>query len=102
MVSGILSSFGPSSSRHPYLLRGSRPVLLYMLTGISDNRPDLCDGTYDQFCKNTPQYSNITQILQAAGQADLLSYMNTYWLPDAGTAESFWEHEFNKHGSCQY
>lgn len=65
-----------------------------------NNRPDLCDGTYDQFCTNAPQYTNITDILQAAGQDDLLSYMNTYWLPDAGTTESFWEHEWNKHGTC--
>jgi ribonuclease T2 len=64
------------------------------------NRPDLCDGTYDQFCTNAPQYTNITNILQAAGQDDLLSYMNTYWLPDTGTSENFWEHEWNKHGTC--
>jgi len=62
--------------------------------------PDLCDGTYDQFCSEAPQYTNITDILQAAGQNDLLDYMNTYWLPDQGTAEHFWEHEWNKHGTC--
>lgn len=26
--------------------------------------------------------------------------MNTYWLPNSGTTESFWEHEWNKHGTC--
>lgn len=26
--------------------------------------------------------------------------MNTYWLPNAGTAEHFWEHEWSKHGTC--
>lgn len=26
--------------------------------------------------------------------------MNTYWLPNSGTSESFWEHEWNKHGTC--
>jgi hypothetical protein len=26
--------------------------------------------------------------------------MNTYWLPDRGTAEHFWEHEWRKHGTC--
>ena len=26
--------------------------------------------------------------------------MNTYWLPDRGTLEHFWEHEWNKHGTC--
>jgi len=73
---------------------------VYHPTKNLNNRPDLCDGTYDQFCNNAPQYTNITDILQAAGQDDLLSYMNTYWLPDAGTSESFWEHEWNKHGTC--
>ena len=26
--------------------------------------------------------------------------MKTYWLPDRGAPESFWEHEWNKHGTC--
>lgn len=26
--------------------------------------------------------------------------MNTYWLPNSGTSETFWEHEWNKHGTC--
>lgn len=26
--------------------------------------------------------------------------MNTYWLPNSGTNEHFWEHEWNKHGTC--
>jgi hypothetical protein len=26
--------------------------------------------------------------------------MNTHWLPDRGTLENFWEHEWNKHGTC--
>jgi ribonuclease T2 len=64
------------------------------------SRPDLCDGTYDQFCTSAPQYNNITDILSAAGRTELLSYMNTFWLPDRGSAEHFWEHEWNKHGTC--
>jgi ribonuclease T2 len=63
-------------------------------------RPDLCDGTYDEFCTAAPQYHNITQILKAAGQNELLSYMSEYWLPNRGSAESFWQHEWNKHGTC--
>jgi ribonuclease T2 len=63
-------------------------------------RPDLCDGTYPQYCDAAPQYQNITDILAAAGQMDLLNFMNTFWLPDRGTAEHFWEHEWNKHGTC--
>lgn len=67
---------------------------------VSVFRPDLCDGSYDQFCTEAPQYNNITAILTAAGQDDLLTYMNSYWLPDRGSSESFWEHEWNKHGTC--
>jgi len=26
--------------------------------------------------------------------------MNKYWKNNAGTDESFWEHEWNKHGTC--
>ena len=26
--------------------------------------------------------------------------MRAYWLPDRGTAEHFWEHEWSKHGTC--
>lgn len=26
--------------------------------------------------------------------------MRAYWLPDRGTAEHFWEHEWRKHGTC--
>ncbi|TKA80219.1 hypothetical protein B0A55_04162 [Friedmanniomyces simplex] len=62
--------------------------------------PDNCDGTYDSNCDDTRAYTNITQILQAAGANNLLSYMQTYWVSDSGSAESFWEHEWAKHGTC--
>lgn len=62
--------------------------------------PDLCDGTYPTYCTQAPKYYNITAILTAASQNELLDYMNTYWLPNRGTSENFWEHEWNKHGTC--
>ncbi|ESZ96093.1 hypothetical protein SBOR_3570 [Sclerotinia borealis F-4128] len=62
--------------------------------------PDHCDGTYDSNCDTSRQYSSITNILTAAGQTSLLSYMNTYWVSDDSTNEVFWEHEWNKHGTC--
>ncbi|KAK3075606.1 Ribonuclease T2 precursor (RNase T2) [Teratosphaeriaceae sp. CCFEE 6253] len=76
------------------------------VTGPSDSWtihglwPDNCDGTYDSNCDDSRAYTNITQILQAAGADDLLSYMQTYWVSDSGSAESFWEHEWGKHGTC--
>jgi ribonuclease T2 len=66
----------------------------------SFHRPDLCDGTYPQFCTSAPNYSNISDIISASQNPELLDFMNSYWLPDSGTPESFWEHEWNKHGTC--
>ena len=63
-------------------------------------RPDHCDGTYDSYCDPNRQYKNITAILQAAGATDLLAYMNVYWKDNQGNDESFWEHEWGKHGTC--
>ncbi|KAE9367742.1 ribonuclease T2 [Stipitochalara longipes BDJ] len=62
--------------------------------------PDLCDGSYPQFCTEAPNYSNISDIISASQNPDLLTFMNSYWLPNSGSAESFWEHEWNKHGTC--
>ncbi|CAD6439413.1 c2e0aad9-c602-4579-8915-b5cc87215f2c [Sclerotinia trifoliorum] len=62
--------------------------------------PDHCDGTYDSNCDSSRAYSSITNILSAAGQTSLLSYMNTYWVSDDSTNEVFWEHEWSKHGTC--
>ncbi|KAH8753998.1 ribonuclease-like protein T2, partial [Hyaloscypha sp. PMI_1271] len=62
--------------------------------------PDHCDGTYDSNCDASRAYTNITAILQSYGKTDLLSYMNTYWVDINGDDESFWEHEWAKHGTC--
>ncbi|KAK1751245.1 hypothetical protein QBC47DRAFT_351239 [Echria macrotheca] len=61
--------------------------------------PDHCDGTFDSSCDASRAYTNITQILQAAAPSTL-SYMQTYWKTNSGTDESFWEHEWAKHGTC--
>lgn len=63
-------------------------------------RPDHCDGTYDASCDSTRAYTNISQILTAFGKTDLLSYMQTYWKDYQGDDETFWEHEWGKHGTC--
>ncbi|GKZ30218.1 ribonuclease T2-like [Aspergillus brasiliensis] len=64
--------------------------------------PDNCDGSYQEYCDDSREYSNITSILEAQNRTELLSYMKEYW-PDyegADEDESFWEHEWNKHGTC--
>jgi ribonuclease T2 len=60
----------------------------------------LGDGTFDANCDTTRSYTNITQILQSFGADSLLSYMQTYWKDYQGNDESFWEHEWGKHGTC--
>jgi len=62
--------------------------------------PDNCDGTYEANCDPKRAYTNITEILQAAGADDTLSYMQKYWKDYNGNDESFWEHEWSKHGTC--
>ncbi|KAJ5333076.1 Ribonuclease T2 [Penicillium brevicompactum] len=62
--------------------------------------PDNCDGTYESSCDSTRAYTNITDILQAQGKDDLLDYMDEYWVDIDGDNESFWAHEWGKHGTC--
>ncbi|KXX81472.1 Ribonuclease T2 [Madurella mycetomatis] len=62
--------------------------------------PDLCDGTYDQFCRMTPHYTNITAVLQYYGQDELLEFMDRYWLAASGPNSRLWQHEYNKHATC--
>lgn len=62
--------------------------------------PDHCDGTYDASCDSSRAYTNITDILNAFDAKDTLSYMQTYWKDYSGDDETFWEHEWGKHGTC--
>lgn len=62
--------------------------------------PDHCDGSYDSSCDSRRAYTNLTEILEAAGKTTLLSDMNKYWVDRDGDNESFWEHEWAKHGTC--
>lgn len=67
---------------------------------LTTTRPDNCDGTYQANCDPNRAYTNITQILQSYGANDLLNYMQTYWTDYQGNDESFWDHEWAKHGTC--
>ncbi|KAI3318061.1 ribonuclease T2 [Xylariaceae sp. AK1471] len=62
--------------------------------------PDNCDGTYDENCDSSRDYTDITTILQNNGKSSLVSYMQSYWQSNDGTPESFWEHEWSTHGTC--
>ncbi|EPS40167.1 hypothetical protein H072_6049 [Dactylellina haptotyla CBS 200.50] len=73
------------------------PVDSWTLHGLW---PDNCDGSYEQFCDKARETTDITGVLQSFGKTDLLNYMNTYWKSNDGNDESFWEHEWNKHGTC--
>lgn len=67
---------------------------------ITENRPDHCNGGFDQFCDPKRRYSNISLILVDAGRADLLQYMSEFWKDYQGDDAHLWQHEWEKHGTC--
>jgi len=62
--------------------------------------PDNCDGTFQQNCDPSRDYTDISTLLSDQGAGDTLNYMQTYWVDINGHDESFWEHEWSKHGTC--
>ncbi|KAF9018158.1 ribonuclease T2 [Hymenopellis radicata] len=62
--------------------------------------PDHCDSTYDENCDPSRAYTDIAGLLSQNGASSTLSYMQTYWVDINGDNESFWEHEWAKHGTC--
>lgn len=68
-------------------------------TNIYPPRPDNCDGTYEANCDSSRAYTNISSILQDS-VPETLSYMEEYWKDYQGDDETFWEHEWAKHGTC--
>lgn len=61
--------------------------------------PDKCDGTYESYCDKSREVQNMRDILLDANPR-LLDYVEEYWKSDRGDDEGFWEHEWNKHGTC--
>ncbi|KID83926.1 Ribonuclease Trv [Metarhizium guizhouense ARSEF 977] len=62
--------------------------------------PDNCDGTYPAQCDGSRAYTGIEDILTGNGAADTLAYMRQFWKDYKGDDETFWEHEWAKHGTC--
>ncbi|EIW77960.1 ribonuclease T2 [Coniophora puteana RWD-64-598 SS2] len=62
--------------------------------------PDNCDGTYEEDCDPSRDYTNITDLLTSQGATSTLDYMEDYWLNDDGTAQELWAHEWATHGTC--
>lgn len=62
--------------------------------------PDNCDGSFPQTCDSSRAYTNITDILTSMNASSTLEFMQTYWKDYQGDDESFWEHEWGKHGTC--
>ncbi|KAF7732141.1 ribonuclease T2-like [Apophysomyces ossiformis] len=62
---------------------------------------DYCtNGTWPQFCDEKRAYPNITQILQSLGEYELVQEMNNIWPNSEGLVDTFWLHEWSKHGTC--
>ena len=101
ILAQVLVSFfngDPRNSNTIYLIqKHSGPSNSWTIHGLW---PDHCDGTYDSTCDSSRQYTGIGTILTGLGKSSLLSYMNTYWKDISGDDESFWEHEWGKHGTC--
>ncbi|PNY28357.1 Ribonuclease Trv [Tolypocladium capitatum] len=62
--------------------------------------PDNCDGSFASQCDPSRAYTGIGDILSSTGGADTLAFMQTYWKDIGGNDETFWEHEWGKHGTC--
>eukprot|EP01120_Amphizonella_sp_Union-15-10_P015457 TRINITY_DN7962_c0_g1_i1.p1 TRINITY_DN7962_c0_g1~~TRINITY_DN7962_c0_g1_i1.p1 ORF type:complete len:224 (-),score=31.15 TRINITY_DN7962_c0_g1_i1:118-756(-) len=70
---------------------GSCPVSVSFWT-IHGLWPNRNDGSWPQYCPGpTFTVSNIT---------NLLPTMQTYWPSLSGSDDSFWKHEWEKHGTC--
>jgi len=62
---------------------------------------DYCGGNgYPESCDPDRDYPNLTELLEQGGANDTLAYMKKYWKDYEGDDESFWSHEWGKHGTC--
>lgn len=92
MIPGLFTVFGTYSVSIRSRVKSGR--------GLICNRPDHCNGGFDQYCDSRREYSNISLILVDSGRGDLLEYMSEYWKDFQGDDANLWQHEWNKHGTC--
>ncbi|KAF9074958.1 RNase Irp1 [Rhodocollybia butyracea] len=65
--------------------------------------PDNCDGTFEESCDPSRDYTGISSLLTEQGATSTLDFMNQFWLndPDDGSNEELWEvNEWAEHGTC--
>ncbi|GMG52847.1 unnamed protein product [Ambrosiozyma monospora] len=62
--------------------------------------PDLCDGSYKQYCDDSITVDSVESVLKDFGETALLDKMNTIWKDYKGNDDDLWTHEYNKHGTC--
>ncbi|GME71196.1 unnamed protein product [Ambrosiozyma monospora] len=62
--------------------------------------PDLCDGSYKQYCDSSITVDSAESVLKDFGETELLTKMSTIWKDYQGNDDDLWTHEFNKHGTC--
>ncbi|KAK4050739.1 Ribonuclease T2 precursor (RNase T2) [Microbotryomycetes sp. JL221] len=96
-VRTFLTKFSPLRTQFWDYDPGTGPADSWTVHGLW---PDNCDGTYEANCDPSREHDDIRTILQQGGASSTLSYMDTYWKDYQGQDESFWSHEWNKHGTC--
>ncbi|GJJ74780.1 hypothetical protein EMPS_07138 [Entomortierella parvispora] len=68
---------------------------------ISRLLTDKCDGTFEQNCDASRDYTGISDLLNAQGPPGFLSKMQTFWPADAGNQdEQLWEQVWAASGTC--
>lgn len=70
--------------------------------GLHGLWPDNCDGTYQQFCDKSLEFTQSVKsiVVDEFGDNELYKKMQTVWKNYNGDDESLWQHEYNKHGTC--
>ncbi|KAI9335361.1 ribonuclease T2 [Zopfochytrium polystomum] len=59
--------------------------------------PDSCSGSQVSTCDSSRQYTDTQSRIQSSS---IYSDMLTYWISSSGDYNTFWNHEWGKHGTC--